>query len=106
MSAGGRGIRRVVITGLGTVNPLGMRVADFWDALCSGWSGIGLIEQFDASAFAVRIAGEVKGFDPSSLPDPRAARRMDRFAQFAVHAAVEAVADSGLDLEAGDPYRR
>ena len=97
--------RRVVITGLGTVNPLGLDVASSWEALRAGRSGIGPIEQFDAGAFPVRFAGEVKGFDPATLPDPRAARRMDRFAQFAVHAAMEAVRDSGLDLSAGDPYR-
>jgi 3-oxoacyl-[acyl-carrier-protein] synthase II len=100
-----RAPRRVVITGLGTVNPLGLNVAATWEALCSGRSGIGPIGQFDASAFSVRFAGEVKGFDPACLPDVRAAKRMDRFAQFAVHAAVEAVRDSGLDLSAGDPYR-
>jgi 3-oxoacyl-[acyl-carrier-protein] synthase II len=95
-----------VITGLGTVNPLGLSVAASWEALCDGRSGIGPIEQFDASAFGVRIAGEVKGFDPANLPDPRDAKRMDRFAQFAVHAAIEAVRDSGLDPQSGDPYRR
>ena len=58
------------------------------------------------SAFPVRFGGEVKGFDPSGLPDPRAARRMDRFTQFALHAAIEAVQDCGLDLATGDPYRR
>jgi 3-oxoacyl-[acyl-carrier-protein] synthase II len=106
MNGSRSGWRRVGITGLGTVNPLGLDVAAFWEALCAGRSGIGPIEQFDASAFPVRFAGEVKGFDPATLPDPRAARRMDRFAQFAVHAAVEAVRDSGLDLSVGDPYRR
>ena len=101
----GREWRRVVVTGLGTINPLGNDVHAFWDGLTAGRSGIGMIEQFDVSAFPVRIAGEVKGFDPSKLPDPRAARRMDRFSQFAVHAAVEAVKDSGLDLSTGDPFR-
>lgn len=100
------GWRRVVITGLGTVNPLGLSVGTFWDSVCAGKSGIGLIELFDASTFPVRFAGEVKGFDLAALPDPRAARRMDRISQFAVHAASEAVKDSGLDLAAGDPYRR
>jgi 3-oxoacyl-[acyl-carrier-protein] synthase II len=99
-------MRRVVITGLGTVNPLGSRVEAFWEALCAGRSGIGPIEQFDVSAFSVRFGGEVKGFDPAGLPDPRAARRMDRFSQFALHAATEAVRDGGLDLATGDPYRR
>ncbi|WP_435015468.1 beta-ketoacyl-ACP synthase II [Tundrisphaera sp. TA3] len=100
------GSRRVVITGLGTVNPLGLDVASTWEAMRSGRSGIGPITQFDVTHFPVRIAGEVKGFDPADLPDPRAAKRMDRFAQFAVRASVEAIRDSGLDLSAGDPYRR
>ncbi|WZP00610.1 beta-ketoacyl-ACP synthase II [Isosphaeraceae bacterium EP7] len=99
-------MRRVVITGMGTVNPLGLDVASYWDGLCAGRSGIGPIEQLDVSAFPVRFGGEVKGFDPSLMPDPRAAKRMDRFAQFAVLAAVEAVRDSGLNMDAGDPYRR
>ncbi|WP_250847055.1 beta-ketoacyl-ACP synthase II [Aquisphaera insulae] len=98
--------RRVVITGLGTVNPLGLDVGTSWQGLCEGRSGIGPITLFDAGAFAVRFAGEVKGFSPAALPDPHAAKRMDRFAQFAVHAALEAVRDGGLDLSAGDPYRR
>lgn len=98
--------RRVVITGMGTVTPLGLSVGTTWEGLCAGRSGIGTIEQFDVSAFPVRFAGEVKGFDPASLPDPRAAKRMDRISQFAVHAAVEAIRDSGLELSAGDPYRR
>src|ERR1700761_2844367 len=104
MSGPGSVWRRVAITGLGTVNPLGLDVATSWDALCAGRSGIGPIELFDASAFPVRFAGEVKGFDGAALPDARAAKRMDRFSQFAVHAAVEAVHDSGLDLSVGDPY--
>src|SRR5260221_8821361 len=95
--------RRVVITGLGTVNPLATTVAGFWDALCEGRSGIGPIEQFDARGFSVRFAGEVKGFDPACLPDQRAARRMDRFSRFAVLAAAEAIRDSGLELMAGEP---
>jgi len=96
----------VVITGLGTINPLGSSVAAYWEALCAGRSGIGPIEQFDVSAFPVRFGGEVKNFDPSMLPDLRAARRMDRFSQFAVYAATEAMRDSGLDLDTDDPYRR
>ena len=74
MSGSRSGWRRVAITGLGTVNPLGLDVAATWDALCAGRGGIGPIEQFDASALPVRFAGEVKGFDPATLPDPRAAR--------------------------------
>jgi 3-oxoacyl-[acyl-carrier-protein] synthase II len=98
--------RRVVITGLGTVNPLGTCTTAFWDGLCAGRSGIGPITRFDAGPFPVRFGGEVKGFDPSGLLDARAMRRMDRFTQFAVFSAAEAVRDSGLDLASGDPFRR
>ena len=97
--------RRVVITGLGTVNPLAKDVRRYWDGLCNGRSGIGPIELFDASAFKVRFGGEVKGFDPENVLDPKMARRMDRFSQFAVTAALEALQDSGVDMEKEDPYR-
>jgi 3-oxoacyl-[acyl-carrier-protein] synthase II len=97
--------RRVVITGLGTVNPLAKDVHRYWDGLCNGRSGIGPIELFDASAFKVRFGGEVKGFNPESVLDPKMGRRMDRFSQFAVTAALEALQDSGVDMEKEDPYR-
>jgi len=97
--------RRVVITGMGTVNSLSSEVPAFWHALCAGRSGIGLIEQFDTSAFKVKFGGEVKGFDPESLLDAKTARRLDRFAQFALAAANNAVKDSGLDFSREDPYR-
>jgi 3-oxoacyl-[acyl-carrier-protein] synthase II len=97
--------RRVVITGLGTINPLGTNVRRYWDGLCNGRSGIGPIELFDASAFKVRFGGEVKGFNPESVLDPKMGRRMDRFSQFAVTAALEALQDSGVDMEKEDPYR-
>jgi 3-oxoacyl-[acyl-carrier-protein] synthase II len=97
--------RRVVITGLGTVNPLAKDVRRYWDGLCNGRSGIGPIELFDASAFKVRFGGEVKGFDPENVLDPKMGRRMDRFSQFAVTAALEALQDSGVDMEKEDPYR-
>jgi 3-oxoacyl-[acyl-carrier-protein] synthase II len=97
--------RRVVITGLGTVNPLAKDVRRYWDGLCNGRSGIGPIELFDASAFKVRFGGEVKGFDPENVLDPKMARRMDRFSQFAVTAALEALQDSDVDMEKEDPYR-
>jgi len=92
--------RRVVLTGLGTVNPLARSVAEFWAALMACRSGIRLIRRFDASAFTSRIGGEVQDWDgpTSELIDPREWKRMDRFAQFAVAAAIQAVADSGLDL--------
>jgi 3-oxoacyl-[acyl-carrier-protein] synthase II len=97
--------RRVVITGLGTVNPLAMDVLGYWEALRAGKSGVGPITQFDVSAFRVKFGGEVKDFHPEKLFGPYHAKRMDRFAQFAMAAAREAVADSGLELKAEDPYR-
>jgi len=97
--------RRVVITGLGTVNPLGSNVTTTWKALCAGRSGIGPIQQFDTSAFKVRFGGEVRDFNPEPAIDSRAARRMDRYSQFAILAAIGAVSDSGLDLSREDLYR-
>ncbi|HEV3258603.1 MAG TPA: beta-ketoacyl-ACP synthase II [Gemmataceae bacterium] len=97
--------RRVVITGMGTVNSLCSDLKGFWQGLCTGRSGIGLIEQFDTSAFKVKFGGEVKGFEPEAILDARAARRLDRFAQFALVAAAAAVKDSGLDFGREDPYR-
>jgi 3-oxoacyl-[acyl-carrier-protein] synthase II len=98
-------VQRVVVTGLGTVNPLGGDVLAYWDGLRNGRSGIGPIERFDVSEFKVRFGGEVKGFDPEAVLDPKAARRMDRFSQFAVAAAIEAVNDSGVEMAGEDPYR-
>src|SRR2546427_7038380 len=97
--------RRVVITGLGTVNSLCSDVKGFWQALLAGRSGISLIEQLDTSAFKVKFGGEVKGFNPEEVLDAKVARRLDRFAQFALVAAVSAVKDSGVDLSREDPFR-
>ncbi len=97
--------RRVVITGMGTVNPLGRTVPVFWEALCAGRSGIDLIRQFDPSEFKVRIAGEVKEFDPAAELGAKAAQRLDRFSQFALVSALQAVAESGIDFSQEDPYR-
>jgi 3-oxoacyl-[acyl-carrier-protein] synthase II len=97
--------RRVVITGMGTVNPLGVSVTDTWKGLLAGHSGISTIEQFDASAFRVRFGGEVKHFVPESFLEAKTARRLDRFAQFALVAAREAVKHSGLDFGREDPFR-
>lgn len=98
---------RVVLTGLGTLNPLAHNVDDFWAALIACKSGIRPIEGFDASAFTSRIGGEVLNWPglPKDIVDPREARRMDRFAQLAVAASIEAVADSGVDFEAEDRTR-
>jgi 3-oxoacyl-[acyl-carrier-protein] synthase II len=97
--------RRVVITGMGTVNPLGSEVPEFWRSLCAGRSGISRIELFDTSDFKVHFGGEVKPFNPEVALDPKTARRLDRFAQFGQVAAIKAVKDSGLDLSKEDPFR-
>src|SRR5437899_5957420 len=97
--------RRVVNTGMGTVNPLCSDVPGVWTALCAGRSGIDYIEQFDTSKHKVKIAGEVKDFEPGKLLDAREVRRIDRFAQFALIASAEAVKDSGLDFSKEDPFR-
>ncbi|MER3416844.1 MAG: beta-ketoacyl-[acyl-carrier-protein] synthase II [Gemmataceae bacterium] len=97
--------RRVVITGMGTVNPLSHNVAEFWQALCAGRSGIGPIDLFDPSPFKVHFGGQVRHFDPEKTIDARTSRRLDRFAQFALVATVEAVRDSGLDFSREDPRR-
>src|ERR1035441_9877478 len=91
--------RRVVITGLGVVTPLGHQVDAFWASLIAGQCGIAKIARFDASRFDCQIAAEVKDFDPlPALPTPKEIRRTDRFAQFGVHAGWQALRDSGLDL--------
>jgi 3-oxoacyl-[acyl-carrier-protein] synthase II len=97
--------RRVVITGLGTVNSLSSDIPGYWKALCAGQSGIGLIELFDTTAFKVKFAGEVKNFAPDAALGAKTARRLDRFAQFALIAAHAAVKESGLDFKKEDPYR-
>jgi 3-oxoacyl-[acyl-carrier-protein] synthase II len=97
--------RRVVITGLGTVNPLATDVRRFWQALCAGKSGIGPITQIDTSAFKVKFGGEVKQFAPERILDARLVKRLDRFAQLALVAGIAAVEDSGLDFAREDPYR-
>jgi 3-oxoacyl-[acyl-carrier-protein] synthase II len=97
--------RRVVVTGLGTVNSLCSDPAGFWEGLCAGKSGVGYIEQFDTKAHKVKIGGEVKGFRPETVLEARAARRLDRFAQFALVAAHSAVKDCGLDFKKEDPFR-
>ena len=95
--------RRVVITGLGAVTPLGNDVETTWKNLLAGQCGIDRITHFDPAAFDTQIAGEVKGFDPgASFPSPKDARRADRFAQFGVNAAHQALLDSGLDLDKTD----
>lgn len=90
---------RVVVTGIGAVTPIGIGAERFWEALVAGQSGIGPITQFDATDFPVRMAGEVKGFVPGDFMDAKAARRMDRFSQFAVASAREAIECAGLAID-------
>lgn len=90
--------KRVVVTGLGVMSPLGETVEEFWAGLSSGKSGIGKITQCDTDGFPGDIAGEVIGFDPGQYADPKETRRMARFSQFAVAAAATAIEDSGLNL--------
>ena len=94
--------RRVVITGLGAVTPVGLTAAESWQAVRSGVCGIGPITQFDASSQKVSLAAEVKGFDADALLGKQEAKRMGRFTQFAMVSAREALADSGLNPEAED----
>jgi len=89
---------RVVITGLGCVTALAESADELFTALCAGKSGVSMIESFDTSAFPVRFGGEIKNFDVTKYVDPRESKRMDRFTQFAVAAASQAVNDSGLDF--------
>jgi 3-oxoacyl-[acyl-carrier-protein] synthase II len=97
--------RRVVVTGLGVVSPVGKDVKTFWDSLCSGKSGISRIESFDAANFPSRIAGEIKDIDFSGIVEPKEVNRTDRNILFALFAAEEAVKDSGLDLGKEDLTR-
>ena len=95
--------RRVVITGLGVVTPLGQELEAFWAALISGQCGIDKITSFDVAAYDCQIAGEVKNFDPTgAFPSPKELRRTDRFTQFGVVAGYKALLDSGIDLDKAD----
>jgi 3-oxoacyl-[acyl-carrier-protein] synthase II len=97
--------RRVVITGMGCISPLGNDVSTTWERLLAGESGVGPITQFDASEFKTRFAAEVKDFDPDAFMGRKDARRMDRFAQFAVVATREALEQSGLQVGDENSYR-
>ena len=97
--------RRVVVTGLGAVTPIGNNVKDFWAGIRAGKVGIGPITKFDTTDYKVKIAAEVKDFNAKDHMDPRSARRMDPFCQYAVTAAKEALEDSGIDMEKEDSFR-
>ena len=105
MSWGKQINRRVVITGVGAVTPLGIGVEESWQSLCQGKSGIGAITRFDASDFRTRIAGEVKGFNPADFIDRKLIRRGDRFIHFALAATRMALDDSGLTINASNSDR-
>jgi 3-oxoacyl-[acyl-carrier-protein] synthase II len=97
--------RRVVVTGMGVVAPNGIGVDNFWDSLVNGRSGVRKITHFDASSYPCQVAAEVPDFDPTDYMDPKTAKRLDRFAQFALAASKMAFEDSKLNLNLIDPYR-
>jgi 3-oxoacyl-[acyl-carrier-protein] synthase II len=97
--------RRVVITGMGTINPLGNDVGTYWEGLQSGRCGIGPITRFDPSAYEAKIGAEVRDFRPEQWIEPKAARKMALFTQYAVASAAQALKDSGLDLARENPFR-
>src|SRR5579859_3443493 len=93
-------LRRVVVTGIGVVSPVGLDAASTWEGLVAGRSGAGPITRFDAADFETRIACEVKNFDPSNYLDRKEARRMDRYTHLAIAASREALNDAGLTITA------
>ena len=97
--------RRVVVTGLGAITPIGNSVEEFWEGLCEGRTGIGPITYFDTAEYKVKLAAELKDFKPGDYMDVKSARRMEPFSQYAVAAAKQALDDCGIDLSAEDPYR-
>lgn len=97
--------RRVVITGIGAVTPIGLDAQSFWDSIKAGRHGIKMIDEFDTSDVPVKVAAMVKDFDPLTVMDKKEMRRTDRYCQFAVAAAKEAMEDCGSDLKDLDPYR-
>ena len=97
--------RRVVVTGMGAITPIGNNVEEFWSGIKAGKVGIGPITKFDATDYKASLAGEVKDFVAKDLMDFKAAKRMETFSQYAVAASKEAFADAGLDMEKEDPYR-
>ena len=96
--------RRVVVTGMGVVTPIGNNVEEFWNNIKQGKIGIGPITYFDTADYRCKLAAEVKDFDPSQYMDKKSARRMEQFCQFAVAAAGQAITDAGLNMEQEDPY--
>lgn len=98
-------MKRVVVTGMGAITPIGNNLDEFWSGIKNGVCGVDKVTLFDASDLKTQIAGEVKNFDPTEFIEKKEARKMDRFTQFAVVAADEAIKNSGLDMEKEDPWR-
>ncbi|MBU6296014.1 MAG: beta-ketoacyl-[acyl-carrier-protein] synthase II, partial [Planctomycetes bacterium] len=98
-------MRRVAVTGLGTVNPLANNVSVFWNKALAGSTGIGPITQFDTTAFKVHFGGEVRELNPESWLEPKTVRRVDRFVLLALCAGKEAMDDSGIDMGLENPFR-
>ena len=96
--------RRVVVTGMGAITPIGNSVEEFWNGIKEGKTGFGPITYFDTADYRCKLAAEVKGFDPTQYMDKKSARRMEQFCQFAVAAAGQAISDAGLTMEQEDPY--
>ena len=96
--------RRVVVTGMGAITPIGNSVEEFWDSVCAEKIGFAPITYFDTTDYKAKLAAEVKNFDAAQYMDKKAARRMEQFCQFAVAAAKEAIEDAALDMEKEDPY--
>lgn len=97
--------QRVVVTGLGAVTPIGLDTESFFKNLIAGQNGISAVDAFDTAAFTCKIGGQIRGFDPATVMDPKEARRNDRFVQFAFAAAKQAMAQSGIDMSQEDPDR-
>lgn len=98
-------MRRVVVTGMGAVTPIGIGIDAFWDGVQQGKTGFGPITGFDTTDYKCKLAAQVTDYDPTQSMDKKAARRMERFSQFAVTAAGEALQDAALDMEKEDPFR-
>ncbi len=97
--------RRVVVTGMGAITPIGLSVEEFWQNVKKGEIGFGPITRFDTTDYKAHLAAEVKGFEGKNYMDPKAAKRMELFCQYAVAATKEAMEDAGLDMEKEDPFR-
>lgn len=98
-------MRRVVVTGMGAITPIGLGIEEYWKGIREGKTGFGEITYFDTTDYKVKIAAEVKGFKAADYMDKKAARRMESFSQYAVAAAKEAMEMAGIDMEKEDPYR-